>query len=884
MLELKDYQDNTLDVVKDFFEKAQTMPVSDAFDAVVASRDLPQRLKGVRKYKPNADSPDVPQVTVKVPTGGGKTIIAAHAIKTIAEAQGVQYPFVLWFTPSETIRVQTAEALKNPRHPYRVELDSAFGGNVKVFDIDEKFLIRPGDIADNVCIVVTTAQAFRHKDHDKYKVYKSHEDLEEHFADVPLMDGMESEDGQPNKPKSSFANLVIMHNPVMIVDEAHKMVSDLSKETVAGLRPSAIFELTATPAGDCNILYSVRASELYDEEMIKLPIELMEFTADWHGCVLAAISKRDELQAIADKEAAADPSKYLRPIVLFQASNKAGETPVDELKKLLVDTAHQNESEIAVVTGTQKELDGIDVRSPSCPIKYVITVEALKEGWDCPSAYILCSVANVHSNTSTVQLLGRVMRQPNAKRRASPELNRSYAYVLSASFTSAAKDLVEGLKEKGFDDDEALASIMNVPRLPPNLDGFDDPLAVKLPEGSEGDAIVAALPRSINVQEFQGGGKAIEVPANIAPAVQNAVLQALVGAGRNDIAVEFAAKAKQRKSDADDSAPSKSSAMTLPKLVASVQGELVYDVDGAYEEVGVELETLLPATLTVDDFEITGDGGKTTEIYLNKGKISYKASENAHQLFLNGFSGVLTATNVINALDAITECLFVRPEKKRGWIAGVVTDLVNVKGYSPDKLYCYRYQLKRCLSTKLDEAYSKARKSAYQQLFTPAEKDGLSLDAANGFRFDDSLYRNSVFRYYPGGDYVFQKHFLGPNRIPAFDGQKRNGEGEEYECAKVLDLQPKVKCWLRNADSNSESFKLPVSGGWFYPDFVGVLHDGRMFVVEYKGKQLLTNADTAEKTAVGELWASLKEECLYATVSEGKGGKTTKQQIDKLFS
>jgi len=127
-MELKDYQKNTLEVVKDFFEKTQGMSVSDAFNAVVSSRDLPTRLKGVHAYKPNGDSPDVPQVAVKVPTGGGKTIIAAHAIQIVAEAQGVQYPFVLWFTPTETIRKQTAEALKNPSHPYRRELNAAFGG------------------------------------------------------------------------------------------------------------------------------------------------------------------------------------------------------------------------------------------------------------------------------------------------------------------------------------------------------------------------------------------------------------------------------------------------------------------------------------------------------------------------------------------------------------------------------------------------------------------------------------------------------------------------------------------------------------------------------------------------------------------------------------
>ncbi len=879
---LKRYQEKTLNVIGDFFAKTHEGTIEDAFKAVVSSGDLPQRLKGVRPYSPNADAPLVPQVTVKVPTGGGKTILAAHAIKLIAEADGIQYPFVLWFTPSETIRVQTAEALKKPWHPYRKELDKAFGGNVKVFDIDEKFLIRPSDISDNACIVVTTAQAFRHQEHDKYKVYKSHEDLEEHFADVPLMDGMEAEESDPKKPKMSFANLVVMHSPIMIVDEAHTMLSTLSKETIAGLRPCAVLELTATPADAQNILYSVRAGELYDEEMVKLPIELTHFQYNWQNCVLAAMAKRDELQKIADKETAQNPAKYLRPLVLFQASNKSGETPIAELKAFLTTTGKAEEKEIAIVTGEQKELDGVDVNSPQCPIKYVITVQALKEGWDCPSAYVLCSVANVHNNKDTIQLLGRVMRQPQATRRSSAELNRAYAFVLSQSFKDAAEDLVDGLKSKGFDGDEALGAIK--PIFPAQLPNFDDPDEVELPEGEIGVEIETVLPRTVEVKTYDNGKRKIVVPQNIAPVVQAAVVAVLTKAGAEDKANEFVLKAAKRRASADESAPSKSLSISIPRLKAEVQGEFVYDVDGAFGEVGCDIEEELPPRFEDDDFKIVSTDGRKAELFLEKGKITYRQSVMAQQIFLSGFSGRITESDMINELDALTPFPYIRPERKRGWIVGIVNDLLLVKKYTSDQLFCYRYQLKRCLDGMLREALVKSRCKAYQMVFARGGQYATSLDFDNGFSLNDELYRSSVFKYYPGGDYAFTKHFLGPNRIPAFDGRRSNGEGEEYECAKAIDLHPAVKFWLRNADSNMESFRLPVSGGWFYPDFVGQLNDGRMFVVEYKGEQLLTNKDTAEKTAVGELWASLDKNCLYATVSQGKTvGSTVEEQLNKLF-
>ena len=118
----------------------------------------------------------------------------------------------------------------------------------------------------------------------------------------------------------------------------------------------------------------------------------------------------------------------------------------------------------------------------------------------------------------------------------------------------------------------------------------------------------------------------------------------------------------------------------------------------------------------------------------------------------------------------------------------------------------------------------------------------LKLEFDDPFVFDDKLYEYDMpfMSFYGGGNYRFLKHFLGPNRIPAFDGKGPNGEGEEYECARAIDQSPKVKTWLRNADRRTGSFRLPLAEHWFYPDFVGVLNDDRLFVVEYKGGYIIS--------------------------------------------
>ena len=187
--------------------------------------------------------------------------------------------------------------------------------------------------------------------------------------------------------------------------------------------------------------------------MIKLPIVLAEHP-NWQSAVDGAIQRRQELANVAK-----DDVKYIRPIILFQAQKKNEEVTVDVLKEYLVETSGIDEAKIAIATGEQRELDGINLFDPKCPIEYVITIEALKEGWDCSFAYIFCSVSKIQSATAVEQLLGRVLRMPFAERRDEAELNRSYAHVSEPSFSQAANALRDKLVAMGFDEEEAALNI-----------------------------------------------------------------------------------------------------------------------------------------------------------------------------------------------------------------------------------------------------------------------------------------------------------------------------------------------------------------------------------------------------------------------------------------
>jgi type III restriction enzyme len=245
---------------------------------------------------------------------------------------------------------------------------------------------------------------------------------------------------------------------MVIVDEAHNARTDLSFKTLAGFDPSLILELTATPQlasnpskGEypSNVLFHVSAAELKAEDMIKLPIRL-NTDRDWLQVMGQARDCRAMLEEAAKAERAAT-GEYIRPIILFQAQSKSSTDPdrltIEKVYGALRE-AGVPEDQIARHGGGFNELDAIpDIASEDCPVRYVITIQKLREGWDCPFAYVLCSVAALTSATAVEQILGRVLRMPKARRKGQDVLNRAYAFVTSDNFQETAEKLKDGLVE-----------------------------------------------------------------------------------------------------------------------------------------------------------------------------------------------------------------------------------------------------------------------------------------------------------------------------------------------------------------------------------------------------------------------------------------------------
>ena len=842
-MELKQYQTETLRVLRRFFEEARIGGPKNAYETLTQEPEQAGRLGPYRgAYRPLKGLTEAPYVCLRLPTGGGKTILAAHALSITRDAWiEKDWPMALWLVPTNTIRRQTAEALKNPRHSYRRVLDEAFNGRVRIFDIADFTHIRPHDLRDHCCIVVGTIQTLRTRSTEGRKVYGHNENMEAHFSQLAAYPpGLEK--AANGGPKFSFANLMHLQRPLMIVDEAHNAVTGLTREMQARVNPCAIVEFTATPRANSNILHSVTASELKAEEMVKLPVMLSEYDT-WQNAVNGAVAAR---MSLADT--AADDPDHIRPIVLFQAQKKNGEVPFTALKQHLIDVEAIPEERIAIATGDQRGLDGIDLFDPACPIEYVITVEALKEGWDCSFAYVFCSVSRIQSAKDVEQLLGRVLRMPYAKRRKSDALNRSYAYLSEPSFGEAAKALVDKLISMGFDEEEARDSIKRMQRV---SDAPGDLFAERnetLPTFTytlrAGRGLVSRLEElnGLVVRDADDGTVEIHVKGHVSAPMEMAIAELLPEGKREEL--KKAVAAYRGTTRISLSPAERGEVFALPRLMAIVQGEIEFadtDVLMEHHDWSLRNHRWKPGE---GEFNIR-ETARSFEIDLDGSRIAYQFAAEEEQLALDVDVEGWTPERLVLWLDRHVRQQDISQSDLLGWLSNMVNHLTVSRGIHIAALMRCKFILARSVCEKLADIRKIERESAYQRhLFAPEAKPEVSFDHA--FSLRDGIYRDQ--RRYQGR-WKPRKHFLGPNCVPAFDGAQ---DGEEFRCAQEIDRLPGLKFWIRNVARHRDSFWLPTAAGRFYPDFVALLEDGRLLVVEYKGAHIAESAATAARNAVWE--------------------------------
>lgn len=446
-MELKNYQLQVIRDLERFLELLiEKQSISSAYTTLWNEKGVNVGIDGMPPY--NSELAGVPQVCFKVPTGGGKTFLAANSIKPIFDSMPHIHPkAVVWLVPSDAILTQTYRTLTDKNHDYRKKIDVDFGNKVEIYSKQQLLSgqnFNPTSVSDNLSVFVLSYDSFRTSKKDGRKAYQENGSLLP-FVRFKQDSGSLLEDTD----ETALIQVIRKLNPVVIVDESHHATSKLSKEMLQNFNPSFVLDLTATPKNGSNIISFVDARQLKAENMVKLPVIVYNRKSQ-EDVFVSAISLRRKLENEAVEEQK-NGGRYIRPIVLFQAQprNNDDSTTYDKIKHTLIDMGIP-ESEIAIKTADSDELKNIDLSSHDCSIRYIITVNALKEGWDCPFAYILATVANRTSSIDVEQILGRILRLPNTRKNEREVLNLSYVITSSNAFYATLDKVVAGLNAAGF--------------------------------------------------------------------------------------------------------------------------------------------------------------------------------------------------------------------------------------------------------------------------------------------------------------------------------------------------------------------------------------------------------------------------------------------------
>ena len=855
---LKNYQERCKTALSDYLRRASEVGAKMAF---LEATELP--------YHSVGQLPGLPYVCVRVPTGGGKTILAANAIGIAAkEFLNAEQCLVLWLVPTNTILQQTINALKDRKHPYRLALETSFPGKITVMNLKESLEVERGVLEGETVIIVSTLAALRVEDTEGRKIYESAGALMHHFnglteTQLAVLEKLGNGDGVI---AYSLANVMRLHRPVIVMDEAHNARTKLSFESLARFNPSCIIEFTATPdqkRNPSNVITHVSAAELKAESMIKLPI-LLKTCQQWKEAVGESVRKQSELERLA-KDEEKESGEYLRPIVLFQAQPKSstGEPiTVEVLKKCLLEDFNIPEEEIAIATGEKYELDDVDVLDRSCKLKYIITVAALKEGWDCPFAYILCSVANLTSSTAVEQILGRILRLPKVTWKKRAELNNAYAFATSQRFTDAANALTDALVDSGFAKFEAERMIEPAKGLPfPVQEGplFSQPVIEPVTSAPE----LTALPKELKAKVRFEPGKMQMV--YVGPPMKEEEKQAIQDCFKKSEDKQAVEKLCLKSNGKAYWPAARGEPFRIPMLSIRVDGQLELFED----QFLAAPWNLADCDPLLEDKEFAIGQAEQLGVVdvTDAGKIEYRFVEELHRdLRLLDLHGPKNVGELALWLDRNIDHPDIVQVQSQSFLQGMVKSLTEKRSITFEQLVAARFRLRDVAAQKIRDHRNQAVGQAFRQMLLPDVETPIEASAELPFTFPLTQYPAS--RLYDG-PIAFNKHYY-----------ERPGDmnGEESQCAAAIDSMPKVMYWVRNLERDGYSFWLQTKTDKFYPDFVALLADGRYLAVEYKGGHLMDSKDTEEKKTIGELWeARSKGRCVFRLVGKDDAERELRQ-------
>ncbi len=492
MLELRRFQEKTLKdltlYLDALIEKAKEQVEYNEFlkskGGELEERNIPAQAWAKVTDKPESDhktridglGQSIPHICLKIPTGGGKTLLATHAVKLINQHYFKRNTgLILWVMPSEAIYSQTLKNFKDYDHPYREVLDQAAPGR-RATILERKRMFSPRDVEESFSVMLLMLQASARETKEQLRMFRDsggyidffpapddHPNHHKIYCQTPNFDVHKSAGHrtgyEPLVVKCSLGNVLRLLRPIIVIDEGHKAYSQKASDTMNGFNPRFILELSATPKVErSNILVNVSGQDLKDEQMIKLPIQIKNVSgSDWQTTLSDSCERLKELDKKA-KQYQAGQGKYIRPILLVRVERTGsdqrgrGFLHAEDVREYLTQQLSFRPDEVRVKGGGKNEIADDDLMSPFCSVRVIITKAALQEGWDCPFAYVLALLDKGTANTALTQMVGRVLRQPYAQTSGMTELDTAHVFCFDQNVKQAIQQIRKGLQREGLGD------------------------------------------------------------------------------------------------------------------------------------------------------------------------------------------------------------------------------------------------------------------------------------------------------------------------------------------------------------------------------------------------------------------------------------------------
>lgn len=844
-MELKNYQKAVMkDLTSYLTHLNDDNDLFKAWKHYWGEKNIAVGLGGVPAY--NNAIAGVPHVCMKVPTGGGKTFMACAAVRRIFDEMPKEKPkVVVWLVPSDPILLQTTTNLTNPDHPYRQRLNADFAGRVGVYT--KEMLLNGQNFSPDtvremltVCILSYGSLRIDSTKKDVRKVYQENGNLlrfAEYFKDDEAL--------LADTPDTALIQVLRHLSPVVIVDESHNAGSALSVEMLNNLNPSFVLDLTATPRKNSNIISYVDARELKKENMVKLPVIVYNRNSS-KDVIEDAINLRNSLeqQAIIEEEAG---GRYIRPIVLFQAQPKTSNDSetFEKIKKMLIDLEIP-ENQIAIKTSKVDTLGKTDLMSRDCPIRYIITVDALKEGWDCPFAYVLASIANKTSRVSVEQILGRILRQPYARKHQCGHLNTSYVLSCSANFHDTLENIVKGLNSAGFSRKDYRVGETEMPLTPPQED--TPIIQTEIPD----------VPTSTESAEPEDVLDSIDVTTIHITPVQPTTPQTPTVSP--SVAAMLSQAEQQNQQYEDEAEQNEASGLIGGELGAMMKQ---YPMQPQYAEQAKQLR--LPQFFIQSTPDLFG--GDTVLLEKDALLEGFTLSGQDASVNFTLSAGEVYTVDIQSEGDAVPKYKRVS-QAESDYLRQVFARMApEEKIESCTKKICYEINRNKSFATSEVEAY-------VRRVIANMTEDELAVIETSFVTYArkikekidklQDVYREATFyRWLDEGKVICQEYYSFPDVITPSDATDSAPLSlYEAECDDMNKFEADLRDVLASTDSVEwwhrviarKGFRLNAFGN-HYPDFIVKMKSGRILLVESKGDDR-DNGDSKSKLKLGKAWAS----------------------------